>query len=258
MAATLLYIYRNDDLHQVYIGIGESAQRVWGGHNPRATNLLNHPATKVFVTTEMFPDRASAERAESAAICAAAAAGVTVLSDRDDLGALTNIAKVGSSRHLSRAVFQRDGVVRYSDLNRTAIVTLHLDSIGDMADGSSRPTIHGGRSDEDIRQRATRWWGLGRASRRRERAGESGTLPRDVDVLIAVQKGVGTILGAWDLTDRQWHRDPERNGWVFDTEEETTPATSQLKGQQFDWAGAHPSNTVTWSSDIRELNRSLR
>lgn len=246
MTETFLYLYRNDELRQVYVGIGTSPGRIWGGHNPAATALLEHNSTTVFITGEPFPDRKSAERAESAAICAAAAAGVEVLSDRDDLESLTNIAKVGSSTHLRRAVFRQEGTVRYDELERAAIVTLHPNSIDDVGDGARRPALHGGRSEEVFHYRATRWWGLGQADKRRSRKKSvDGELPRDVDRLIAIQKGTHTVLGAWTLTEEQWRRDG--CSWMFLTDE----AIPEWRGQQFDWCGAHPSNAVTWSPDIR-------
>lgn len=246
MTKTYLYIYRNDELGQVYIGIGASVARVWGSHNPAATELLKHPDTKVFVTTEPFSDSISAERAESAAICAAAASKVKVISERGDLIQLTNIAKVASSKHLSRAVYQREGVVHYSDMARAAIVVLHVDSIDDGPELKRRPGLHGGRELEQIRDRAIKWWGLRSAQLRRERLRESdGTLPRDVDKLVAVQKGTGTILGAWTLADEQWR--PHGKSWEFVTEK----SIDDLRGQTFDWGTARPGQGLTWTRDIR-------
>lgn len=250
MPETFLYLYRNDVLHQVYVGIGASPTRVWGTHNDAATNLLRHPATKVFITSEPFPDRLSAERAESAAICAAAAAGARVMFEDERsvaLGELTNIAKVGYSKHLSRAVFRRDGVVRYDDLSRTAIVTLHLNEIDDVGDGTRRPALHGVRAAEVFHQRATRWWGLGAAdARRRKAAGVDGALPRDVERLVAVQKGEYTVLGAWNLSDEQWRRDGA--SWMFVTD----TALTDWIGRRFDWGRAtHSGGAMNWSADIR-------
>ncbi len=247
---TYLYLYRNDDLRSVYVGIGSSPSRIWGGHNAHATELLAHPATKVFITSEPFPDRASAERAESAAICAAAATGAEVLFDdrrRSSLARLTNIAKVGRSKHLSRAVLRREGVVRYGELERTVIVTLHMSEIDDVGDDTRRPALHGGRSDEIFHQRATRWWGLGAADdRRRKAATAEGERPRDVERLIAIQKGTYTILGAWNLADEQWRRDG--GSWMFVTE----APIHEWRGLQFDWDGAsHSGGSMIWSQDIR-------
>jgi hypothetical protein len=178
------------------------------------------------------------------AICAAAAAGVDVLSDSDDRSALTNIAKVSSSKHLSPAVFRRDGAIRYDDLDRTALVILSLDEIGEGT--SYRPTLHSGRDEGVFHMRATRWWPLKSADTRRHRKrAPDGSLPRDVERLIAVQKGVGTILGAWRLADEQWRQDDE--GWVF----LTNGAITDLRGQQFEWCGVYQGTKLTWSSDIR-------
>lgn len=250
MSETYLYIYRNDQLHQVYIGIGSSPSRVWGRHNPAAEALLKHPETTVFITTEPFPDRASAERAESAAICAAAATGVGIIVDDsrgEELASLTNIAKVGKSKHLSLAVYQRDGVIRYDDLKRTAIVILHMDGIDDVGDGHLRPSLHGGRDPETFHQRATRWWGLGAANKRRlARHTDGEALPRDVDRLVALQKGTYTILGAWNLADEQWR--PDNDSWMF----VTSDAIEDWLGKHFDWCGAvHSGGSLLWSPDIR-------
>lgn len=165
------------------------------------------------------------------------------------LGALTNVAKVASSKHLTRAVFQRDGVLKYDDLSRTVIVTLHMGEIDDVGDGISRPALHGGRDSEIFHQRATRWWGLGAADQRRRRAGRpEAELPRDVERLVAVQKGTYRVLGAWTLADEQWRR----NGasWMFITE----APIEEWRGQQFDWCGAsHSGGAMIWSRDIRDL-----
>lgn len=249
--AKYLYIYRNDVLNSVYVGIGSSPARAWQSHNPEAEALLNHPETEVFITDEPFADPLSAEMAESAAICAAAATGTRVLSDRSDVGALTNIAKVGSSKYLRVALFRRDGVVRYDDLERTALVILTFDAIGEG--DSRRPALHGGRAAEVFHKRATEVWGLGEANKRRLRKTlQDGSLPRDVDRLIAVQKATGTILGAWTLDDLQWQQ-VSSNGWKFVTKD----ALPELRGQQLDWCGAQPGNLLTWSPDIRsEINGS--
>lgn len=241
---TYLYIYRNDVLNRVYVGIGSSPARAWQPHNPAVDTLRAHSDTEVFITDAPFPDRPSAEMAESAAICAAAAAGTEVLSDRDDLSALTNIAKVSSSKHLRVAVYRRDGVVRFDDLERTALVTLSFDAIG--RGSTRRPVLHGGRSAQVFHKRATRFWGLSAADQRRRRKQlPDGTLPRDVERLIAVQKSTHTILGAWTLDDRQWRQ--TSGGWVFITRDELP----ELRGQQLDWCGAQPGNLLTWSPDIR-------
>lgn len=192
----------------------------------------------------------TAARRASAAICAAAAAGAEVLFDKHRAGALapvTNIAKVGGSKHLSPAVFRRDGVVRYSALERTVIVTLHMSEIDDVGDDTRRPALHDGRSDEVFHQRATRWWGLGAADHRRRTAATSnGELPRDVERLIAIQKGTYTILGAWNLADEQWRRDG--GSWMFVTE---TPI-GEWRGLQLDWEEAtHSGGSMIWSQDIR-------
>lgn len=252
MTATYLYLYRNDKLRKVYVGIGSSPGRAWEDHPEAAKALLDHPDTKVFITSEPFPDRLSAERAESAAICAAAAADVDVIvggARSRDLASLTNIAKVGSSRHLARAVFRREGTVRYDQLRRAAIVTLHMNSIDDLGDGTRRPALHAGREVEIFHQRATRWWGLAAADtrRRREMKRTGGdTLPRDVERLVALQKGTYTILGAWNLADEQWRR--ESGSWMFVTES----PINEWRGQQFDWCGVrHSGGALVWSSDIR-------
>ncbi|AJW78710.1 hypothetical protein [Clavibacter michiganensis] len=251
MTSTYLYIYRNDDRKTVYIGIGSSPGRVWGHHNSAADALRDESGTKVFITSEPFPDGASAERAESAAICAAAAAGVKVIVDderAEDLTNVTNIAKVGSSKYLTPAVFAREGSVRYDQLTRTAIVILHHDDIDDVGDGTRRPALHGGRGAEIFHERATRWWGLGAANARRakKRVGDAG-LPRDVDRLLAVQKSTSIILGAWTLSDEQWRRDSD--SWMFVTEQ----PIEEWRGQRLDWRGAvHAGGALIWSPDIRE------
>jgi predicted GIY-YIG superfamily endonuclease len=257
MTGTYLYIYRNDRSKRVYVGIGNSPGRVWEHHNDKAAALLSESDTKVFITTEPFPDRASAERAESAAICAAAAAGVEVIVEEErakDLMNVANIAKVGSSKHLTPAVFEREGTVRYDSLERTAIVTLHHDDIDDVGDGIRRPALHGGRDPEIFHQRATRWWGLGAADARRFRKRtDDGVLPRDVDRLVAVQKSTSTILGAWTLADEQWRRDA--NSWMFVTDE----PIDDWRGQRLDWCGAsHSGGAMIWSADIREELRGGR
>lgn len=246
MTETYLYIYRNDELGQVYIGIGASVARVWGSHNSEATELLKHSETKVFVTAEPFPDRQSAERAESAAICAAAASRIKVISEHKDLSKLTNIAKVASSKHLTTAVYQREGTIRFDDLRRAAIVVLRIDSINDGPDLSRRPGLHGGRTARATNERAVKWWGLGAAQRRRERLRlPDGTLPRDIDTLVAVQTQTRTILGAWALSDQQWRRDEHK--WTF----LTTDEIEEMRGQTLDWGSNHPGQGLTWSKDIR-------
>lgn len=258
MSETWLYIYRNDELRQVYVGIGSSAARIWDkARNDDALQLLEHPATGVFVTSERFPDRQSAERAESAAIFAAAAAGAKVFGDREDLKSLTNIAKVQSSKHIVPDVFRRSGEVSYLGLTKTAIVTISLDSIDDDdPDGDRRPALHAGRSQEDFRLRSTRYHPLGAAdARRRENRLPDGTLPRDVTRLIARQVQTGVILGAWDLHDDQWKKDSTGSKWIFITLKEASAETGEMRGKLLDMNGEPAGRNLYWSKDIRDSIR---
>lgn len=255
MRETLLYIYKNDVLKQVYVGIGGSPERIWGRHNEDAERLRDHPNTEFYVTKEPFPDQPSAERAESAAIFAASAAGLTVLSESGDLDQTTNRAKVHGSKHMVPVLFQREGTVRYDELRKTVLVVLKLSSIGEHHEGTFRPTLNASRSDAEFHYRATRWWGLAAAQKRRMRLplDPEGSIPRDVNRLIAVQKGGGLVLGAWDLSDQQWYYDDlTRKGWIFDTADSASPDTADMRGKVFDWCGAGCGTQVTWSSDIRE------
>jgi len=249
MAETYLYIYRNDRLGQVYVGIGENLSRIWEPHNRQAEALREEADTHVFVTDKPFPTRAAAETAESAAICAAAAAGATVLSDLADAPALTNIAKVKDSRYLAQAVHTADGSVDFTSFEKTAFVIASVDQLP----GDLRPTLHGGRSADVFAQRASKYWPLGAAEKRRRAAqlaaGQPGeTSPvRTVEQLVMVQKGTGTILGAWTLTAEQWRPTGGANEWEFLLDE----PIGDLRGKHLDWNGYRVGTLVTWSTDLK-------
>lgn len=258
MSETWLYIYRNDELGQVYVGIGSSSARIWDkARNDDALQLLEHPATKVFVTSEPFHDRQSAERAESAAIFAAVAAGAAVSVDGKDLRSLVNISKLQSSKHIVPAVFRRPGKVSYLDLTKTAIVTISLDSIDDDdPDGDRRPALHGDKPLEEFHRRSTRYHPLGAAdARRRENPLPDGTLPRDVTRLIARQVQTGVILGAWDLHEDQWKKDSTGSKWIFITLKEASAETEEMRGKLLDMNGEPAGRNLYWSKDIRDSIR---
>lgn len=73
-----------------------------------------------------------------------------------------------------------------------------------------------------------------------------GSLPRDVEQLVAVQKGTYTVLGAWTLADEQWRKD--NGSWMFVSQD----PIEEWRGKQFDWCGAsHSGGSLVWSADIR-------
>jgi hypothetical protein len=249
VSVTYLYIYRNDGLRLVYVGIGENLSRIWESHNAHAEALLAAPGTHVFVTEEPFPTREAAETAESAAICAAAAAGVDVLSSRDDAPALTNIAKVAESKYLARAVHKTDGVVDFTSFTKTAFVVVSVDQLP----GDPRPTLHGGRSVDVFAERARKYWPLGAAEARRRAAQLSAdgqaspTLVRTVEQLVMVQKSTGTILGAWALAPEQWRRCGSENEWEFLLD----APIAAMRGKRLNWNGYGVGTLITWSVDLK-------
>lgn len=231
---TYLYLYEGAD-HRLYIGIGDEMTRAWEVHNEDAKALLAEPTTQVLQTPVPFSSRNDARMAEAIAIHIAALAGMWVNSDHEEAAEIaaqaTNRAGMKSTQHLVPAVFRKDGEVNYWTLKQTAIVTLKPGDIDE------RGTLHGGRDVATFVARAEKTWKLKTAKR-------VGYNPRR---LLAIMKESHVILGDWDLDPATPVLD---DSFVLVNPSNDDPRG--VKGMHFDTAGAHLSDLVTWSSDIRE------
>lgn len=179
-----LYIYENRTLNSVYIGIGDSMERVFGSHNQKATNLRDDPGTLILQTATPFTFREDARKAEAIAIHVAAFAGlsVSVQDGNDQVLSATNISGMKSSRELEPAIFAREGTVALEDFEGTVFVPLS------SRDDTGELSAYGGHSGAAFAPRAQRWWHV--------------TKPKRTQIvrLVALLKGSGNrILGSWKV-----------------------------------------------------------
>ena len=130
-----LYIADNSRTNEIYIGIGLSTARIHESHNPDAERLIKASDTSLLQTEQKFSTVEDDRMAEAIAIHIAARAGKTIILDTDDELAEgegkqecsltpTNRAATKSSRYLVPFIPRRDGVVTYSSIRNTAILTM--------------------------------------------------------------------------------------------------------------------------------------
>ena len=188
---TYLYLYENQD--SIYIGVADKMDRVWQPHNADAEMLRQGAGTRILQTVEPFSTRADALKAEAIAIHVAVRAGKRVVLDPgadnegvsiEDEGGLVvvNRAGVKGTKVLAPAVLQREGILPFADLRRTAIVSI---TAGAM-DG--RPAPYGATHGAVFSERARKYWTV------------AADKQAQIERLIAVLKGSsGLILGDWDV-----------------------------------------------------------
>ncbi|MEV7132073.1 hypothetical protein AB0N24_04205 [Arthrobacter sp. NPDC093128] len=237
-----LYIAENSNTTKIYIGIGESTTRIHGHHNSDAQRLIKAHDTVISQTPLQFSSVEDARMAEAIAIHIAVSAGKTVFLDADDeLGQVggeqattissTNRAATKSSRYLVPYVPRRDGVVTYSSLRNTAIVTMRPEA---LSDGTDRGTVHGGKTAQELAARALGNWNL-KISR---------DLRYDVNRLIVRMKKSDIIIADWDLAKK-----PTMDT-VFVPRKLEKFDPRKTRGMTLDMEGMRLSNGVTWSQDI--------
>lgn len=233
-----------------YVGIGGTS-RPYGSHNESADEVLR--SGEVWVTSVPFSTRRDAEMAESLLVQALTWA----TEHRPDL---TNIAKVGNTKHLIPSLRYREGRLNYNDVSSALFVKIRP---GHMR-GRTGPT--GDSGDSDLTVRCNRWWGLGAAKRR-------GV---DVDLLVAVIAKVrpARIIGVWRarpvsewwledqanpdgqrLTGEAWNDSLPQlggriaKGWVVAVDSPDSDVNG-WQGLEFDWQGYRPQK-IGWSRDLR-------
>lgn len=198
--STYLYIYDNQAQKRIYIGIGDSMERVWQPHNPEAEALRGATGTRILQTVTPFSTRDDALNAEAIAIYLAALMGKTVIAspemaDADvDLNSgqvtLTNIAGTESTKKLAPAVYVHQGpddTVEFDDLTQTAVVVIRSDAIDD------RPVPSGIIDAATFSGRARQWWDVAEDKRPHIRH------------LVAKLKSSNIILGSWEVDpDGSW------------------------------------------------------
>lgn len=215
---TWLYIYENQQQRKLYIGIAKNMGRVFQGHNLEAEKLRDTSGTIILQTLTPFNSRKDALRAEAVAIHIASFLDAEIIVDNDDNvedelfheddvrrsgSCITNISGVQHTKHLTPAIYVREGEVDWSSLSETVIVPIKPEEV------QGKVAAFGGYAGEVFAQRACEFWNV--ASEKR------GKIKR----LIAVLRGRKIILGSWEVdqsTDpSSWRRFDESE--LFDPTE---------------------------------------
>lgn len=238
-----LYLYENRELRSIYIGIADKMERVFGGHNQKATELRDTPGTNILQTRLPFSSRADARKAEAIAIHVASFAGLTIYQEGEDSTPITttNISGLMSSRELEPAILDRDECVDLADFNGTIFVSISArDDTGELS-------AFGGHSGADFAPRAQRWWCVAAYKRAR------------IKHLVAVLKSSGNlILGSWKVdTDGEWNCMPDaelqEGRWRKAIEIPLTNASEDdfggIKGMRV--SGLRMNSSVGYSPDFR-------
>lgn len=97
MTECWLYIFENAKQRKVYIGIGDSLERIFGEHNVDADALREESSTAILQTVEPFSSCEDARKAEATAIHVASFAGMEVVLGDESPDVLTNRAGVVST-----------------------------------------------------------------------------------------------------------------------------------------------------------------
>lgn len=222
---TWLYLYESADRRSVYIGIGNSMERVWEPHNHEAEELRNEPSTMILQTIEPFSSREDALKAEAIAIHVATMGGQRVISDLD----VTNRAGTKGTSRLGPAVMRRSGEVPASTLTNTAIVPIRAEAMDE------RPGPYGGRAGAVFSERAQKYWTV--AADKQER----------VTRLIAVLAGSdGVILGDWDVDPLKGYGP---DGDVFPLVDAAKDDPRGVKGKRL--TGIRCNSRQVYSFDLR-------
>ena len=215
---TWLYIYEGaprgdeEERRQIYIGIGKSMERVFGGHNPDAERLRDTTGTLIRQTVKPFSSREDALKAEAIAIHVASLMGLDPIYDAEDEDALfekndkplTNISGTKMSKHLGPAIFTRPGEVAQGEMRQTIIVPITPDPI------EGRASAFGGNPGEVFIERAAQAWNVAPHKRPKIRR------------LVAVLKGSRhVILGSWEV-------DPSGE-WKLVCPEKPSPYSSRVR-----------------------------
>lgn len=236
MATCWLYVYKNAGRNAIYIGIANSMRRVFEKHNAAAEELRDAPGTVILQTIEPFSSREDAEKAEAIAIHVASFAGTKVMHDEGGSAVFTttNIAGVGSTKHLGPAILTRDGVVQQSELSGTMIVPITADEI----DGRLAP--FGAHRVASFATRAQKYWKVAEAKR-----------PKVVRLLAVLTGSGNIILGDWDVDpDGDWRpagvEPPYISVPLIDPEQDDP---REEKGMRL--VGHRMNSGVTYSSDLR-------
>lgn len=193
MAECWLYIFENARQKKVYIGIGDSLERIFGEHNADADALREESSTVILQTVEPFSSRTDARKAEAAAIHVASFAGMEVVLDDESPEIVTNRAGVVSTSELGPAIALRDGEVRAEELDSAVFVSITA------AEMDERPTPFAGREAASFATRAQKYWNISELKRPRIRH------------LVALLKGSrNVILGSWRVEpEQQWKPIPD-------------------------------------------------
>lgn len=192
LARCWLYIFENSKQRKLYIGIGDSLERIFGKHNADADLLREESATTILQTVRPFSSRADARIAEAVAIHVASFAGMEVVLGGDSPEVVTNRAGVVSTSELGPAIALREGEVRAEELRDAVLVSISA------AEMDKRPTPFGGREAASFATRAQKYWNIAPAKR------------PDIRHLVALLKGSGNVvLGSWQVDpERKWEPIP--------------------------------------------------
>jgi len=193
MAECWLYIFENAEQGKVYIGIGDTLERIFGKHNVDADALRENPSTVILQTVTPFSSRIDARKAEAIAIHLASFAGMHVVLDDESPDVVTNRAGVVSTSELGPAIALRNDVVRAEDLEDAVFVSIAA------AEMDERPTPFAGREAASFATRAQKYWNIAAAKRPRIRH------------LVALLKGSeNVVLGSWRVDpDQEWAPIPD-------------------------------------------------
>ena len=231
-----LYIYENERLNSIYIGIADSMSRVYEKHNDAAEHLRDAHGTHILQTLQPFNSREDARKAEAIAIHVAAFAGTAITTEDDDgeVFTVTNLSGVKSTKELGPAIPIRPGTVHWDSLEATAIVPIGSYVL------EGRPSPFGGHTGAFLAERTSKYWNVSIWKRTKIRR------------LIAATTGSGNhIIGDWDVSaEDEWKPSPGPNNRVaFPLTNPENHDPRKIVGMHLE---GHTMNSgITYSADLR-------
>lgn len=241
MAKCWLYVFENAKQKKVYIGIGNSLERIFGPHNDVAGALRDEPSTVILQTVEPFSSRPDARKAEAVAIHVASFAGMEVVLEGERSDVVTNRAGVVSTSELGPAIALRDGVVPAEDLEAAAFVSIASEEMDE------RPTPFAGRQAASFATRVQKYWNISPEKR-----------PRIRHVVALLRNSGNVILGSWQVDpDQEWAPIPDaetltppyRTRIVIPLVDADRDDFLNIKGKRLD--GIQANSGAVYSRDLR-------
>lgn len=225
-----VYLVLSGKLGLAYIGKGPDG-RLEGEHSPAFRRLLAAPDAEQYESA-LFSSENDALIAEAAAI--------GILKSISGRFKLLNVQKHYAKRfHPRYPVPLKKGTVSKAVLAEAIIVTLSPDLLA----GDDRVAPNSPWKPQEFAERARKYWSF--AHERVERWSRGERAPQ---LLVAVAKGNGRILGAFEIDNRRWGLNRLKRFVAVPLKDKTKANFKNLQGKTY--VGNRQGGAVTYGSKV--------